>query len=581
MTNNRTITSFGLAAFMLSSASATALAESPVTFERMSNPEPENWLMPHGTYNQWRHSMLEEITPENVGGLRLAYAAPLGTVPGQIGNETVPLVDGGFLYVTNAASEVFKFNVQGNLAQQVWTFDPEVDLDGAFTIFVVTNRGVALNGDLAIINTTDGRVIALDREGGAVVWDRQVTISGEAFTAAPLALRDKVLVSNARGDVYGRGWAAALNAETGDEIWRFYTIPGPGEPGHETWPADNDAWTTGGASIWTQPSYDIAGNLLFYGTSNAAPAFDPTYRPGDNLYTSSTVALNADTGELQWYFQYVPNEGFEWDEITPNILVDTTIGGDTRQVMAHHSTRNGYFYILDRTTGEFIFAQPNAPSVKWTAGLDPKTGRPVEYDPNSKLQAYAGLNSLRGGASRSGCAAAAQWGGQTYNPDLNRVYSLITDSCFTRAAAAPTYDQQPYVFGLPNAAFEGGLGAPYRGGRADPVPPEMLSTRVGPRLTAVDVSTGETVAAVAVQNSTPAGGTLGTTTGLIFVGYGDGWVRAHDAETLEALWEMNVGTGFKAPPITFAVDGKQYIAIAGGTSGNRARETAMLWVFTL
>ncbi|MCW5697672.1 MAG: PQQ-binding-like beta-propeller repeat protein [Bauldia sp.] len=581
-----------MAALLLGSTASLTLAESPVTFERMSNPEPENWLMPHGTYNMWRHSLLTEITPENVGGLRIAYATPLGTFPYGFGAETVPVVDDGNLYVTNAASDVFKFNVQsGTLAQQVWYFDPEVDVAVGHASFGLMQRGVALNGDLVIAYTSDGRVIALDRDSGEVVYDRQVAIPiAEFITTQPLSIRDMVIVSNARGDLGGRGWAAALDAATGDEIWRFYTIPGPGEPGHETWPADNEAWTTGGASLWVQPSYDIASNMLFYGTSNAAPAYDPAYRPGDNLYTSSTVALDADTGELQWYFQYVPNEGFEWDENTPNILVDTEINGEMRQVMAHHSMRNGYFYVLDRTNGEFVHAQPNAPSVNWTAGLDPKTGLPVEYNPDSDFQDYDGLNSLRGGATRSGCSAASQWGGQTYIPELNRVYSTITDSCFTRAAAAPNYEEQPYVFGeihLHGAYGDGSQadGIPpddwSRGAPAGPAPDEMLATRIGPQLTAVDVSTGETVVSVPVTAAAVASGTLSTTTGLVFTAFGNGWVRAFDAETLETLWEMNVGTPFKAPPITFAVDGKQYIAIAGGSQGNRVVSTAMLWVFSL
>ncbi|MCW5696452.1 MAG: PQQ-binding-like beta-propeller repeat protein [Bauldia sp.] len=581
----RSLRKLGFATLMMSSVSVPALAESPVTFDRMSNPEPENWLMPHGTYNQWRHSMLTELTPENVGGLRLAFAVPLGGPAGHFGTETVPLVDDGFMYVTNSAQQVFKYNVQsGAIAQQIWSFDPEADLDGTNFRLLVTNRGVAINGDLVIANTPDGRVFALDKNSGETVWDRQVGIEiAENFTSQPLALRDMVLVANSRGDLGGRGWAASLDAATGDEIWRFYMVPGPGEAGHETWPADSDAWMTGGASVWTQPSYDIESNLLYYGTSNAAPAFDPAYRPGDNLYTSSTVVLDADTGQLEWYFQYVPNEGFEWDEITPNLLVDTEVNGEMRSVMAHHSTRNGYYYLLDATTGEFILAQPNSPGTNWTAGLDPKTGQPIEYDPDSDFQAYDGLNALRGGATRSGCAAASQWGGQAYNPDLNRVYSTVTDSCFTQAANAPNYDEQPYVFGLVvDGEYVGDLDYALRGpfGFA-PAPDELLRGLVGPMLTAVDVSTGETVTSVRVQAAAVASGTLGTTTGLVFTGYGNGWVRAHDAGTLATLWEVNVGTGFKAPPITYAIDGKQYIAIAGGASGGLVNETAVLWVFTL
>ncbi|MCW5697189.1 MAG: PQQ-binding-like beta-propeller repeat protein [Bauldia sp.] len=586
MRGRRSFGTLGIAGILLASAAMPAFAESPVTFERMTNPEPENWLTAHGTYNLWRHSLLTEITPENVGGLRLAYAMPLGSPPtttGHFGTETVPVVDDGNMYLTNAAAMVFKYNVQNGLAQQVWSFDPEVDLDGADYRVWVMNRGVALNGDIAILNTAVGRVIALDRASGQVLWDEQLAIPfAEGMSTQPLSIRDAVIVSNARGDMGGRGWTASVDAATGEENWRFYMIPGPGEPGHETWPADSDVWMTGGASIWSQPSYDPETNLLYYGTSNAAPAFDPAYRPGDNLYTSSTVVLDAATGALQWYFQYVPNEGFEWDEITPNILVDTMIGGETRQVMAHHSTRNGYFYVLDAATGEFILGQPNAPSVNWTAGLDPKTGQPVEYDPDSDFQSYDGLNSLRGGATRSGCAAASQWGGQTYVPELNRIYTTVTDSCFTRAAAAPNYENQPYGFGLiVDGVYDGSLANMLRGGAGNPVPDEMIRTTVGPQLTATDVSTGEIVASVPVQAAAVASGTLSTTTGLVFTGFGNGWVRAFDAETLDTLWEINVGTPFKAPPISFAVNGKQYIAIAGGSAGSLVNETAMLWVFSL
>ncbi|MCW5697669.1 MAG: PQQ-binding-like beta-propeller repeat protein [Bauldia sp.] len=547
-----------------------------MTFDRLLNPEPENWLQVHGTYNHWRYSLLEEITPENVGSLRLAFAAALGpAVAGGRGSEGIPVVDDGFLYIANSQSVVFKFNVQSGInALPLWSFDTGLSFIAPGPVLTVANRGLALSGDAVFVNNTDGLVVAIDRQSGEAVWEQQLGIpAAEGMTGQPFAVKDVVLIGNSRGDWGTRGWVAALDAVTGDERWRFYTIPGPGEAGHETWL--NDAWETGGGGVWTQPSYDPDTNLVFVGVGNAAPAFDPAYRPGDNLYTTSTVALDADTGALAWYHQFVANEGFEWDEVSPNLIIDTEVAGESRQVLAHHSTRNGYFYVLDRLTGEHILAAPNAPSVDWTAGFDPKTGLPVEYDPDADIQSYDGINATRDGSSRPICTAGVHWGGNAYNPDLNRVYSVVMDSCSTRATAAPDYDEIPYVFG--NVVDGRTQGYRLRSVPGAPVPDDMLRTLVGPHLTAVDVSTGETVAAVPVLGASPIGGTFGTATGLIFVGYNDGGFRAYDADTLQQLWEMNLGTPIRGPAMSYAVDGKQYIAVTG--SGNN--ETAMLWVFAL
>ncbi|MCW5697681.1 MAG: PQQ-binding-like beta-propeller repeat protein [Bauldia sp.] len=571
----RSLGFLGLTAALLATTALPAAAESAVTPERLVNPEPENWLNAHRTYDHWRWSPLTIINADNVGDLKVAYAVALAPSPPDVGPvETVPMVDDGFLYVTTQSNILTKFNVQsGTSALPVWSFDPEVRVL-PFQIQITVNRGVGLAGDAAILNTPDGRVISVDRASGQALWEVQLGEDpSEGFTTQPLIVNDLALIGQSRGDWGTRGWVSAVDLADGSERWRFWAIPGPGEAGHETWL--NDAWQTGGGSIWTQPSYDPDSNTVFVGVGNAAPAFDPEYRPGDNLYTSSVVALDADTGAVQWYHQFVANEGFEWDEITPYFVVNTQINGESRQVLAHHSTRNGHFYVLDRSTGEHVFGVANAPSINWTEGFDPKTGLPVEYDPDAQIQTYGGINATRDGSSLPLCQAATQWGGQTYSPEHNRVYTLVNDSCSTRATQAPNYEEQPYVYG--NVVDGQLLGYRLQSGQGDPVPDEMLMTRVGPRLTAVDVSTGETVAAVPVAAPTANGGTMGTAAGLIFAGFNDGAFRAYDADTLATLWEVNVGTQFHAPPITFATGGNQYVAIAGGASGG----DTILWVFGL
>lgn len=581
-----------LGALVAGALAIPAQAEEAVTSQRLLDPEPENWLMKHGNYATWRYSELDEINAGNVGSLKLAFAylmrddANHGISAGRTVQST-PVVNGGMLYITNASAEVFKLDVRSGLAELLWRFDPEEEPIATLT---QRNRGVALTGDMVIVNTSRGHAYALDRRSGEVLWDRMVAdgITAEATSSVPYVVNDKVYIGQSYGDAATRGWVEAVNRETGEQIWRTYLTPAPDEPGGETWPGET--YLTGGASIWTQPSYDPDLNWLYYGTSNASPAWDPEYRPGDNLYTASTVVLDADTGEFEWYHQYIPNEGMEFDEINPRVLTEVEIGGEMRRVTAMHSTRAGFFYVLDRVSGEFLSATPNVPGMSseealewlWTDGFDLKTGKPVEYDPNVLLQVYAGHNVMREGFNVPVCSTRTSWGAQAYHPGMNRVYSVVFPNCRGPRKAVPAAYMGggfgEYAYGCMVDGELLCLQRPSRLSESRPLSAELAARVPQTKITATDVATGEIVASgPAPHFSNPNGGTLATAGGLVFTAHEDGDVQAYDARTLQPLWSINVGTDFDAAPISYAVAGKQYIAINGGD----AKTASVLWVFTL
>ena len=342
---------------------ATTSAQAEVTAERLAaagtDAEAGNWLMVHKTYDANRFSPLSEINASNVAGLRLAFASPVGgTEPagfGVGGVETTPLVDNGFLYLSDPWGSPYKFDLSdGKQAKLVWTCDTGVDKDPSRPI-LLAHRGLALSGKNVITALNDGRVVACDIETGDIAWEKQVaTETGEGFTSALLAVDDKILVGQSYGDWATRGWIAALSAETGDELWRFYTVPKPGDPGAETWKCDEsgnpDCWKTGGGAAWVTGSYDPATKTTYWGTGNPVPMYDPEFRPGDNLYTNSTVALDIDTGNLKWFFQYTPGDYHDYDEVGPQLLMDVKVNGEDRKVLSHFG-RNGIFYTLDRDNG--------------------------------------------------------------------------------------------------------------------------------------------------------------------------------------------------------------------------------------
>jgi alcohol dehydrogenase (cytochrome c) len=370
-----------------------------------------------------------------------------------------------------------------------------------------------------------------------------------------------------------RNWLVALDAKTGDEQWRFHTIPAPGEPGHETWKDKNNAWQTGGGAFYVTGSYDPVTNTTYWGSGNPSPKYDSSYRPGDNLYTNSALALDAATGKLRWYHQYTPNDTMDYDESGSHILIDTKVNGEDRKTVVR-AARNGFAYSFDRLSGQFLKATQYVSKVTWTKGIDAKTGKPVDYDPNKDLQTYAEpIAQMLTGAKASFCpgvpggnnfwpAAFSRRTGLLYIPDLEGCTSAVRD-------------QAAHVRGK------------YDGGSF------FYDGRMTSDIVVYDPASG----AVKARKQMPypnAAGVLATGGGLIVTALLDGTIVALDDETLEELWSINVGTGINAPPITYEVDGKQYIAIATGLTRNQvgrianspelknlAKHTTMLFVFGL
>ena len=555
-----------------------------VTLERLLASETEaeagNWLMVHKNFNSNRYSTLNEINGDNVADLRLVMAATIGgTEPAGFGvgsMEATPLANNGFLYVSDPWGTPYKFDVSsGTSARPVWICDIGMDKDPSRGV-LLANRGLALSGTNVITVLNDGRVVACDDETGDVVWDVQAaTDVGEGFTNSPQVIGDKIIIGQSYGDWATRGWIAALDAANGEELWRFYTVPEPGQPGSETWLCDEagnpDCWKTGGGAAWVAGSFDPETNTLYWGTGNPVPMYDPEYRPGDNLYTNSTVALDADTGELKWHFQYTPGDYMDYDEVGIQLLMDTEINGEDRKVLAHFG-RNGIFYTLDRASGAYINSTTYVSNLNWTEGIDPKTGLPLEYDPEASLQTYAIGAIDRAGATATTCPniqGGTNFFPTAYNPELGIAYAVGIEGCSDLSVRE--VDVADVRAG---EIFIGGAG--------------VHSGPMTGAINAVDLATSE-IAATRATTYPLYSGVLATPD-LIWTTHLDGTVGAYDAVTLEEKWSMNVGTAFQAPPITFTASGKQYVAVLGGGIGiagfgyeelQNIQPANMLWVFGL
>jgi alcohol dehydrogenase (cytochrome c) len=415
---------------------------------------------------------------------------------------------------------------------------------------------VALWGNLVIsITSYDGRVIATDKETGKVVWDKNLRDQPDLeLTAAPLALKDSIVIGASGGDRGLRDWIAALDAKTGNTQWKTYSIPAPGEPGSETWKDKNNAWQSGGGAFYVTGSFDPASNLTYWGTGNPVPGYDAARRPGDNLYTSSVLALDAANGKLSWYFQYTPNDNRDYDETGTHILIDTKVNGEDRKIVSH-AGRNGFDYIFDRGNGQFLKATQHVDQVTWTKGIDPKTGKPVEYEPGKDFQLYAeGPNVNDDKVTRRVCpdtAGGTNYWPASYSQKTKLIYIPALESC-----ASVTPDYAMHVKGN----FAGGTTGGAAGGNASSI-------------TAFDPASGE----LKLRKTLPYpnfAGVLSTAGGIVVTALLDGTIVALDDQTLDELWSVNVGTGFNAPPMTYAVGGKQYIAIASGLFRNARNKLA-------
>ena len=516
-----------------------------VTPDRLINAdkEPQNWLMNHRTYDAQRYSPLDKINKENIKSLKLAYALAIGGTAANENLQSTPLAEDGFLYVVDQWGVVYKIDVRsGDMGRIVWRMDPGQEK------LPLSNRGAALLGNL-VISTANypARVIATNKDNGKVVWETNLHDQPDVqITAAPLAVKDKIIVGAAGGDRGVRDWFAALDGTTGKLVWRKYVIPAPGEPGSETWKDKNNAWQIGGGAMWITGSYDPATNQVIWGTGNPVPMFDPTYRPGDNLYTNSMISWNPDSGNMNWYFQYVPGDMWDYDEAHSHILIDGQIGDQPRKLITH-SARNGFLYTFERSNGQTLLAKPYVENINWTKGIDQKTGKPVDYDPSKDLQVYSGMqNQTLADPTKKLCPSMS--GGNNYWP---AAYSQKTKLLYIPSMSScneVTLDPK-----LSNKAGDW-KGATFKN-----------IERNETDLIAADPFTGEVKTKVRIPYPNNSGA-LATGGGLVFTGFTDGTFAAYDDTTMQQLWKINVGTGFNAPPMTFEVNGKQYVAILSGLS---------------
>jgi alcohol dehydrogenase (cytochrome c) len=538
-----------------------------VTDARLESPEPSNWLMYRRTYDSWGYSPLERVNTRNVANLVPVWTASTGTTEG---HQSPPIVNDGVMFITTPFNQVFAFDAKsGDL---LWRYRRQMPPD--IRMGHPTNRGVALYGNKVYMATSDAKVVALDAKTGAVVWDKAVEDynGGYYMTMAPLAARGKIMVGVSGGERGIRGFVAALDAETGDQVWKTYTVPAPGEPGSDTWPP-GDSWKTGGGPVWVTGSYDPKLGLTYWGTGNPGPWTGDT-RPGDNLYTSSVIALEVDTGKLRAYHQYHWNDSWDWDEVSAPLLVDLPRNGRMVPGLVHPG-RDGYLWMLERSASEisFISGRPYVKQNVFTK-LDPVTGRP-EYDMSHKPAI---------GKPAKYCPSL--WGGKdwppaAYSPKTGFLYIPANENlCQELEGEETEYRRGQQYTGATNRDFTVAEGADHIG-----------------ELQAWNLRTGER-AWMHPYESPNWGPVLATGGGLVFTGgTTDRYFHAFDAATGKLLWQYRTNSGITGVPTSFEVDGVQYIAVqsgwgvdAQGMTGRidraRNKETivpqgGVIWVFAL
>ena len=524
---------------------ALSLAESGlaqnITYQRLLNAdkEPQNWLTFSGTYFGRRYSTLDQITPANAKNLELKWVFQTGSTQRM---EATPLVVDGIMYVTQPPNNVVALDAK--TGRVFWIYDYRLPPTASGPCCGQNNRGLAILGDTLYMGTIDSHLVAIDAKSGHQLWDVQVAdnAAGYSLTEAPLVVKDKIVIGASGGERGIRGFVAAYSAETGQEEWKFNTIPGPGEPGNETWPA-GDQWKRGGASSWTTGSYDPDLNLIFWGTGNPWPDTDPEVREGDNLYTDSALAIDPDTGKMKWYFQFTPNDGADWDSIQVPVLADMPVNGVPKKVI-YWANRNGFFYVLDRATGKFIrgnaFVKQN-----WATGLD-ANGRPIRA-PNMRA-------SVAGTLTFPGSQGGTNW----YSPSYSTHTGLFYVSAWQDYSAV-------FTKGIPQA--EGGRGSGFPRSTLPNITRGPINTwteEIGHgEVQAIDPKTGEQKWAFKMHDVTDSG-ILTTASDMLFTGGREGYFYAIDARNGNLLWKTNTGAQMSSSPITYSVDGKQYVAMACG-----------------
>jgi alcohol dehydrogenase (cytochrome c) len=503
-----------------------------VTSERLraAGTNPDEWLTYSGSYNGWRHTALAEITPANAAQLNMRWVTQFDIDAPNI--EATPLVIDGTIFMTLDAGHVLALSAKTGAV--IWEYKRPIPA-GSPLEFGLQNRGLAVQGSTLFFGSLDGYLIAINANNGKVIWQTPVASpsDGYSITGAPLVVNHSVVVGIAGGEFGIRGFLAAYDVSTGQQLWRFNTIPGPGEVGHETW--ENDAWKTGGGATWNTGSYDSSTDLLYWGVGNPAPDFSGEARPGDNLFTDSVIALHASTGKLAWYFQFTPHDEEDRDAAQTPVLADLLIKGVVRKAICWPN-RNGFYYVLDRITGEFLAGAPYV-DVNWAKGLTP-TGRPILSDVVKV--------SAEGRRISPGISGGTNWENAAFDEKWGSIFIPATEgsSVFTKLPADK----------VTRGRTEKLLGS---GWSTEPVTNKVL---------ALDAATGARkweYRPPSAGSENGNSGLLSTQGGLVF-GASGGALFALDADTGHEVWRRSLGGKTKSPPISFSVDGRQVVVVAAG-----------------
>lgn len=510
-----------------------------VSYERLKNSdgEPQNWFMYGGNYGSQRFSGLKDINSENVGSLRVAWVYQMR------GNgvlESTPLVVDGIMYVTEPPSTVTALDAR--TGKTLWHFSPIIPRDLVAIGLFPTNRGVAILGDSLYLATIDAHLVKLDAKSGVMRWSVEIANNkeGYAITQAPLAINGKIVVGVGGGEAGAHGFLSAFDANDGKLLWRIYTVPrSASDPGADTWA--NGSWSNGGGTTWNTGSYDPELNLVYWGTGNPAPDWNGEGRMGDNLFTCSLIAVDADTGKMKWYFQFSPHETHDWDSSEPPILFNAEIDGKSRKLVAL-ANRNAFYYVLDRETGQFITGVPFAKQT-WAKGLDSK-GRPI------KMPAKDIEPSVEGTLVYPTLTGAINWTSPCYSPLTGLFYVNARDSgaYYIKGELKMAPGNSVGVVG------GGGGGGKWMGG-------DQTTTTIR----SLNAVTGERKWEFKMVGDSWTG-VLATAGNLVFSADSGGNFFALNAQTGEPLWHLQLGSSLRSNPMTYAVDGRQYVVDSAGNS---------------
>ncbi len=554
----RLLAGTAVAACVLAGPAARAQPVSAADLIRAQD-NPGEWLMYGRDYRNWRFSPLASITPANAAQLKPVWALSTGGTFS--GLEATPLLRGGVLYFSTDYARVLAVDARSGTIK--WRYEPQYE-EGLAPVLCCgpIHRGVAIKDDLVYITRLDAKLVALHAADGSVAWEQKIDEwkSGVTTNSPPLVVGDHVILGVSGGEYGVRCYLKSFDAKTGALQWTTYTVPAPGEPGSETWPKD-DSWKTGGAPTWLTGSYDAETNTVYWGTGNPG-SWITELHPGDNLFTDSMLAVDPETGRIKWHFQYTPNDAWDYDGMATPILVDLAIDG-TPTKAAIVSNRNGFFYAIDRTDGRFLYAIPLVDGINWTSGLDPVTGRPSI---NEAMKPKAGGKRIE--PIVPGLEGGTNWFAPAFDPDKGIAYVVVNQWGMGLTAwekAKLTYKPgEPY------------MGVDYQMYR--------MGETIG-HVKAIDVASRK----VLWDHPSPLplfSSLVATKGGVLFTGDQRGRFIALDAASGKELWAFQTGSGINASPITYELDGKQYVAILSGLGGDpsfyySAPKGGMLWVFSV